>query len=107
MAYTRRRSGTIRWIALLVQIVHLVVSVFALILVVHIGLVVFEANPTNSFAEFIADLARALNVGFEDLFTPESVKWRVTLNFGLAAILWLVVGAIVIRLLQALGRSAL
>jgi len=37
------------------------------------------------------------------LFTPASPKTRVLVNYGLAAVLWLVAGGLVARLIRRVG----
>lgn len=102
----RRRPGA-AWTAgnLVAAAIRGIGSLFALILLTHILLVVFEANPTNGFAEFIRDWADWLSLGLKDLFTPESLKWRVTLNYGLAALLWLLLAGIAERIVRTVTRA--
>jgi len=97
------RSG-IRGIAgLLATVVRIIAVVIAVILVVHIVLVLGNANPDNSITKGIADLARPLALGFKDLFSPSSPKLLVLVNFGLAALFWLVVGALVSRIIRRIA----
>lgn len=102
----RRRPG-VTWTAgnLVATVIRGIGSVIALILFLHILLVVFEANPQNGFAEFISDWADFFSLGLKDLFTPESYKWRVTLNYGLAALLWLFIAGIVERIFRTVAAS--
>jgi len=77
----------------LAALIRGIAVVLAAILVVHIVLTMGNANPDNSITKWIADLARPLALGFKDLFSPSDPKAAVLVNFGLAAIFWLVVGA--------------
>ncbi len=38
--------------------------------------------------------SHAVSLGFEDLFTPASAGWRALVNYGLAALAWLGLGAL-------------
>lgn len=84
-------------------VVRAVGAILALILVVHIVFTLFEANPEKGITKFFADLARGLTLWFENLFTPDDVKIAVLINYGLAAIFWLVAAAVVVRILRAVS----
>ncbi len=86
-------AGLVRWVGL----------VLALILVVHVLLVVGHANPDNGITVFFADAADPLALAFRNLFTPQNAELRVLVNYGLAALFWLVVSGIAARLLRRLG----
>ncbi len=79
---------------MLAALVRGIAVVLAAILVVHIVLTMGNANPENGITKSIADLARPLALGFKNLFSPSDPKAAVLVNFGLAAIFWLVVGAV-------------
>jgi hypothetical protein len=82
--------------------VHLVVSVVVLIIVVGILLVVLKANPTNSIVSEVRDWARWLAGPFDGMFTFHSARVAVAVNWGIAAVAYLIVGGLIARLL---GRS--
>ena len=83
--------------------IRLVGWLFVLILVAHIALSLGNANPANSIATFVAYWADRLELGFHDLFTPADVRTRVLVNYGLAALFWLVVTFVLARLVRRLG----
>lgn len=84
-------------------VVSAITGAFALVLAVHIVLVIGEANMANGFASFVDDFASAVSLGLRDLFTPENLKVRTFLNDGVAAIGWLVIGAVVNFLVRRLA----
>jgi hypothetical protein len=86
-------ATVIRWIGLL----------FALILVVHVILTVGSANPANGITTFFADAANPIAIGFKDLFTPSDHKLFVLVNYGIAALFWLIVSAVVARIIRRLA----
>ncbi len=98
------RAGTSRVAGVLASVVRAIAVVFAAILVVHIVLTMGSANPDNGITKRIADVARPLALGFKDLFAPSDPKTVVLVNFGLAAIFWLVVGAVLAWLIRRLVR---
>ncbi|HEY0447967.1 hypothetical protein [Actinophytocola sp.] len=86
-------AGLVRWVGL----------IFALVLVVHVVLTVGSANPDNSITVFFADAAEPLALAFRNLFTPENAELRVLVNYGLAALFWLIVSSVVSRLIRRLA----
>lgn len=80
-------------------IVSAIGGLFALIEAVYILLLVFEANQTNKFFSFVKGLAEPLALFFPGLFNTGTFKLDVIINYGLAAVFWLVVTGIIARLL--------
>ncbi|GGU49051.1 YggT family protein [Lentzea flava] len=85
-------AGIVSWVGL----------ALAVVLVVHVVLTVGGANPDNPITSTVKAVAEPLALAFRDLFTPADAKLRVLVNFGLAALFWLVVRAIVLRLVRRL-----
>jgi hypothetical protein len=81
-------------------IIMLVVGVIALILVLHIIFVLFGANSANSIVSTDADWARHLAAWFDGLFNTANGKWNTVLNYGIATIVYLVVGRLLAGLLE-------
>jgi uncharacterized protein involved in cysteine biosynthesis len=94
--------GSARGAGLLARVVHLVVSVVVLIIVVGILLVVLKANPANSIVSEVHDWARWLAGPFDGMFTFDNARVAVAVNWGIAAVVYLLVGGLIARLL---GRS--
>jgi len=86
-------AGVVRWVGL----------VFALVLVVHVLLTVGNANPDNGITQFFDAVADPLALAFRNLFTPENAQLRVLVNYGLAALFWLIVSSVVSRLIRRLA----
>ncbi|WP_425468482.1 hypothetical protein [Prauserella rugosa] len=89
-------AGIVRWAGL----------IFALILVGHIIFVIGEANPDNSIVSWAADWSEGLALGFHDLFQPTDPKLSVLINYGIAAIFWLVVSSIVAKVIRRVGGGS-
>jgi hypothetical protein len=81
-------------------VVHLVTGIVASIFLLHILFVVFEANQGNGFVHGLYTLAKVLVLGLGDVFTPDDAKLGVVLNYGLAALLYVIVGQLVVRALR-------
>ena len=73
-------------------------ALFALIIVVYILLILFGANPGNSFFQFMASIAEPLALFFPGLFDLSNDTLQLILNYGLAAVFWLVVSGFLARL---------
>lgn len=94
---TRRTVGAV---ATVLRVIGLVIVA---ILVIHILLTLFDANPANAFATFIRDGANMFSLGLTDLFRLANAKATVAVNYGLAAVLWLVITSIVVGLVRRVG----
>jgi hypothetical protein len=79
-------------------IVHVITAVFgaiALIILLHLGFVLLEANPHNPLVNFMADLANWFSWLFRDMFTGiEDPKVRDVVNYGIAALVYLAIGGL-------------
>ncbi|MCP2251749.1 hypothetical protein LY13_000480 [Prauserella aidingensis] len=94
-----------RGVGLLAGIVRWVGLAFALVLVLHVIFVIGEANSENSIVQWVADSSESLAVGFHDLFQPADPKLLVLINYGIAAIFWLVVSSIVAKVIRRVGGA--
>ncbi|MGQ0481276.1 MAG: hypothetical protein ACT4O0_09655 [Pseudonocardia sp.] len=93
------RRGTYAVVSVL-RVIGLVIVAF---LVLHILLVVFDANQANQFATFIRAGADTFSLGLTDLFVPENPKVAVAVNYGIAALIWLIITNIVTGLVRRVG----
>lgn len=98
-----RTHPRIRIVRTVNALVHLVCVLCALVLAVHIVLVFGEANAANGFARLVDHWSASVSLGLRNLFTPDGAKLRTLLNDGLAAIIWLVLGAVVTDLVTRIG----
>ena len=76
----------------LATLVRIVTLVFAVVLVADIVLRVVGVNPTNGVAQFVSGFAEAVVLAFRDLFLPSDPTVALVLNYGLAAVFWVLVG---------------
>lgn len=83
----------------LARLVRLVASVVALVIVVGIVLVLLNANMGNVIVRDIHDAASFLVGPFKNVFSPKSHKVDVAVNWGLAAVVYLLVGHLIASLL--------
>jgi hypothetical protein len=85
--------------AAVARVVLLVGTVVAAILVLGIVLIVVGANRGNELVGTALDAARWLAGPFDRLFTLDSPKTEVAVNWGIAAIVWYAIGRLIMRLL--------
>jgi hypothetical protein len=96
----QRRWSRTRAVQMICTIVTIICSLFAVVLAANIVMVLGEANPANGVASFVRGFAAAVSLGFDNLFTPVNPKTQVLLNHGLAALVWLGLGAVVTMLIR-------
>ena len=95
MAYERSSGSGIA------RIVSAVFAVIAVILILHIVLVLADASAASGIVKDIANFASTLAWGFKALFSFTSAKLTVFVNYGLAALVYLFVGGVLVRLFRS------
>lgn len=80
-------------------------GVVAAIIAAGILMIVFDANPANDVVSTIHDVARALVGPFDGMFTLDSRDATTAVNWGIAAVVYLVVGALLARVILAFGGA--
>jgi hypothetical protein len=92
-----------RGASLLASVLRVIGLLIVAVLVVYIVLTLLDANPANTFAMAVTDLAEYFNLGLSNLFLPADPKLAVALNYGVAAVIWYVITAVVVRLVRRIG----
>jgi hypothetical protein len=90
---------------LLARIVRLVAGVVIAIIVVGILLFVLGANESNTIVSHIHDWANWLTTPFHNIFHLKNAKWNLAVNWGLAAVVYAVIAAVIVRLLASAGGA--
>jgi len=88
---------------LLARIVRLVTAVVVAFIVAGIVLHLLDANGGNAIVSFVYDVAGWLVTPFKGVFSPDGAHARIAANWGLAAVMYAIVGGIVSRLLARAG----
>lgn len=73
-------------------IIHTVADIAAVFLGLWIMLYLLEANQGNPFVEFVKGVADWLAWWAQDIFTMDNEGVRVFLNYGLPAVIYLLIG---------------
>ena len=88
----------------LARIVRLVAMIVAGIIVAGILLFVLGANQSNDIVSAVMDAGRWLVGPFDGLFSLDSAKWELAINWGIAAAVYSLLGNVIAGLL---ARAAL
>lgn len=83
---------------LIARIIRIVTFAVVAIIVAAILFRVLGANQSTGIVSTITDWGRWLAGPFKDLFSFDSAKTSVAVNWGLAALVYLVVGLLIARL---------
>jgi uncharacterized protein involved in cysteine biosynthesis len=89
---------------LIARIIRIIADVVALILLVGILFVVFKASPSNTIVSHVHDWANWLATPFNGLFHLHSARGTTALNWGIALIVYLVIGHIIASIVAAPAR---
>jgi hypothetical protein len=92
-----------RGVGLLASVLRTIGLLIVAVLVLYIVLTLLDANFGNSFAAAVKSLAATFDLGLSNLFLPAQPKLAVALNYGVAAIIWYVITAVVVRLVRRLA----
>jgi hypothetical protein len=87
------------------RLIRTVAMIVAAILVVGIILRLVGANPANSIVSDIHDAGNWLAGPFRNIFTVKNAKEAIALNWGLAAVVYLIVGHLLASLLARAGAG--
>lgn len=89
-----------RVVGLVAYLVGLATKLAALILVLYVAFTVFRANPANIWYQFVESLATSLSLGLANLFQLADARWTTLVDYGLAALVWLIIGSAVAGLIR-------
>lgn len=83
-----------------IRVIRVVVGVVVTVFLLHVLFVVFDANQGNGFVELVYTLAKTFVLGLGDVFTPKDEVLGVALNYGLAALVYAVLGQLIIKAIR-------
>lgn len=82
------------------RIVSLITSVVVALILIAIVLVLLEANRSNAIVDWLVGAGDTLTTPFHGIFNLDGRKATVAVNWGLAAIVYAIVGGFIARLLR-------
>jgi len=89
------------------RLIRFAAGVVAAIIAAGILFIVLDANSSNDIVSTVDDAARALVGPFDDMFSFDNAKTAVAVNWGIAAVAYLIVGALIARLIEWIGTAPL
>lgn len=89
---------------LLARLVRAAAVVVFLLIVLAIILYDAKANPSNSIVKAIHDAANWLTTPFHGLFTFHGLRKQLSLNWGIAAVVYLIAGGIIAAIIASPAR---
>ena len=98
-------NGAAQILSLVATIVRVVCAVIAAVILIQAVFVLFEANAANGLVSFTADWRDTFGWFTKDLFTPSDPKIAETINDVLAAIVWVVVGTMLSKVIVRLSPA--
>jgi hypothetical protein len=103
MAAARGASAMGALFLALARVVRLAAYLVALVIVVAIVLRIAGANPANVIVRDIHNVAKALVGPFHNVFDIKNPKASIAVNWGLAAVVWLILGSVIASLLTRIA----
>jgi hypothetical protein len=86
---------------ILARIVRIVAAVVCAIIALAALFIVLDANASNWIVSHVRDWGKTLAGPFDGIFSLDSAKWTVVLNYGIAIVVYSIVAAVIARLLLA------
>lgn len=80
------------------RVIMAITSIIVVIIVLGIILVLVGANKANPLVDFTLDIGSWLTYPFHQLFKRPTEAQNVLINWGLAALVYLVVGSAIARI---------
>lgn len=93
-------------VGVLAQLVRYAFLAAVALIVAAIVLKLAEANPDQWLVAALLDAGYWLAGPFREIFTFDDAKLQIAVNFGIAAIVYWVVGSVLVKLIDRLGDAA-
>ncbi|MEJ2863372.1 hypothetical protein [Actinomycetospora flava] len=85
------------------SVIRIVAYVIAVVLVAYVLLTLVGVNPLNAVAQVVGGIADATVLAFRDLFLVADPTFAVVVNYGLAAVFWVLVAEFGSRIVRWVG----
>lgn len=94
------RTGVRRVSETAANLVRILAMIICVLLALHIAFAVFSANQDNAIVRTVNDWADWFAWRFRDMFVPKDERVGVLVNYGIAAVVYLVAGRVVASLIR-------
>ena len=98
-------NGSARIVEIVATVVRVVCSVIAAVIVIYAVFRLFEANPDNPLVSFATGWREDFGWFTVSLFTKPNEKMAQVINALVAAIIWVVAGTLVSKLIVRLAPT--
>jgi len=98
-------SSVGRILGMVAAVVRTVCAVIAAVILVYAVFILFDANPANGLVSFTRGVYQDFGGFTENLFSTSNPKFGVAINVALAAVIWIVAGSIVSKLIVRFAPS--
>lgn len=88
---------------LLARLIRLVTTVVVAFIVAGIVLHLLDANSGNGIVSVVYDVAGWLVTPFKGIFNPSGAHARIAVNWGIAAVVYAIVGGLLSGMLARVG----
>lgn len=93
------RSGSGGARSAIAKAITTIAAIIATLIVVGIVLVLLKANPANDIVDALREIARFFAQPFDAIFELERRRPEIALNWGIAAVVYLVVARLIAKLI--------
>lgn len=94
------RSGSGGARSAIAKAITTIAAIIATLIVVGIVLVLLKANPANDIVDALREIARFFAQPFDAIFELERRRPEIALNWGIAAVVYLVIAGLIAKLLR-------
>jgi hypothetical protein len=102
---TGMQSSVASILGIIAAVVRTVAAVIAAVMIVYALFILFGANPANGLVTFTQNIYESFGGFTKDLFSTSNPKFGAAINVGLAAVLWVVAGSLVSKLIVRFAPS--
>ena len=90
----------------LARLVRFAAGIAIVLILGGIAIHLFDANTSNGIVSAVNDAAKWLVQPFDNAFNLNNAKAQVAVNWGLAAVVYAIVAALIVRMLARAGVGA-
>src|ERR1700712_3787588 len=98
-------SSVGRIVGIVAAVVRTVCAVIAAVILVYAIFILFGANPTNGLVSFTRGFYQDFGGFTDNLFSTSNPKFGQAINVAIAAVIWVVAGSIVSKLIVRFAPS--
>ena len=83
------------------NVISTITMIIVAIIVIAIVLILLSANRHNMIVSWFVDAGNWLTTPFHGIFNPHNARQAVLLNWGLAAVVYGIIGGVIARLVRS------